>query len=486
MALKRVLNPKPLFDEEAVLEAFASVGIKPKQAKTHATKIWRLFLQQGVTSYDGVPELPKAAREILEKEFTVSTSKVLSRTDASDGSTTKLLVELQDGQRIESVIMRYGDVVLETYPEEEKRKLVADDEGKVSFRSNKRATLCVSSQVGCAMGCTFCATGTMGLLSNLSSGEILEQLIHANKVEKIRNIVFMGMGEPLDNYDAVLSAIKGMVDTSRFSLSPHRISVSTVGVIPRIHALQRDAPDVGLALSLHAPTQSLRTQIVPTAKAWPIDRIMAATDAFIANQNAKIKSHNRRKHVLVEYVMIADVNDTVEVAHQLGELLKGRDVLLNLIPYNPTAVPHDYKAPSTEAKATFVDIVRNQYGVHTLLRQTLGQDVSSACGQLVIDSQKASSCGSGGGHEHDEKKRRIGTPDLEDLVCVGKGVEKPVPGTRRRREKSVEAVEEKVGEKGVVGSVTDGRAAVVGYALAGLAVLVVARIGWKLIRSRAR
>ncbi|KAJ3032768.1 sorting nexin, partial [Rhizophlyctis rosea] len=413
MAPKRVLNPKPLFDEPLLTEAFTQAGIKPH----HITKLYRLFLQQNITSYSQIPELPRAALEILEKEFTVMTSKIISRTDAADGSTTKLLVELQDGQRIESVIMRYGDVVLDQFPEEEKRKLQVGEGGEVSFRSNKRATLCVSSQVGCAMG----STGTMGLLTNLSPGEILEQLIHANTVEKIRNIVFMGMGEPLDNYDAVLASIRSMTDTSRFGLSPHRISVSTVGVIPRIHALQRDVPDIGLALSLHAPTQELRTEIVPTAKAWPIHRILEATDSFIANQNKKIKSHNRRKHVLVEYVLIKDVNDSVEVAHQLGSLLKGRDVLLNVIPYNPTDVPHDYHPPTTEAKTTFVDIVRNEYGVHTLLRQTLGQDVSSACGQLVIDSQKnvkGSGCESEGKHVK-AKTSSNGVADLEDLMGGG-------------------------------------------------------------------
>jgi adenine C2-methylase RlmN of 23S rRNA A2503 and tRNA A37 len=134
----------------------------------------------------------------------------------------------------------------------------------------------------------------------------------------------------------------------------------------------------GLALSLHAPTQELRTQIVPTAKAWGIDRIMEAADSFIAQQNSNIKSENRRRHVLVEYVMIKDVNDSEEVAHQLGELLQGRDMLLNVIPYNPTAVPYDYKPPTMQSQTKFVAILRSVYGVHTLLRQELGQDIASA------------------------------------------------------------------------------------------------------------
>ena len=171
-------------------------------------------------------------------------------------------------------------------------------------------------------------------------------------------------------------------------MSPSRISVSTVGVVPRMISLAKDLPEIGLALSLHAPTQDLRTQIVPTAKAWKIEKIMAAAEAFIRQQNSGITSINRKKHVLVEYVMIQDVNDSVETAHALGKLLQGKDMLLNLIPYNPTLVPFDYKSPTRETQNAFVDIVRNTYNVHTLLRQELGQDISSACGQLVITSQK--------------------------------------------------------------------------------------------------
>ncbi|KAJ3290216.1 sorting nexin [Borealophlyctis nickersoniae] len=485
VATKRTLSPKPVLDEDALLSAFSEVGVKP----SHAHKIWRLMLQQNATSYDDIPELPKTARQVLDSEFAIMTSKVVSRTDAADGSTTKLLVELQDGQRIESVIMRYGDVLLDSFPDDEKKKLV-DEEGNTSFKSKKRATLCVSSQVGCAMGCTFCATGTMGLLANLSAGEILEQLVHANRVEKIRNIVFMGMGEPLDNYTAVLAAIRAMVDTGRFGLSPSRISVSTVGVVPRIHALKRDAPEIGLALSLHAPTQELRTQIVPTAKAWPIERILEATDAFIANQNRTVKSYNRRKHVLVEYVLIADINDSPEVAHQLGRLLKGRDVLLNVIPYNPTAVPHDYHPPTAEATRVFVDIVRNTYGVHTLLRQELGQDISSACGQLVIDSNAGKGkCGGDGGGTKD-----AGVGDLEDLMGAGgEKIRGPVPtGSRNRKVAGNGKVHDlgngEVGQKPEAATrrwdVGTADLVVKGSILA-LAIALVARVGWKFIKSRA-
>jgi adenine C2-methylase RlmN of 23S rRNA A2503 and tRNA A37 len=248
----------------------------------------------------------------------------------------------------------------------------------------------------------------MNLLANLNSAEILEQLYHANQIEKIRNVVFMGMGEPLDNYDAVKNAVFMMNDPSKFSLSASHITISTVGVVPRIKDLCKDLPQIGLALSLHAPTQELRVQIVPTAKAWKLERIMEATEKFINMQNLNIKSVNRRKHVLVEYVMIKNVNDSEKTAHDLGRLLQNGDYLLNVIPYNHTDVPYDYESPCRETQAKFVDILRNEYDVHTLLRQELGGDIDSACGQLAIRNQK---------RECDN------TPlvtDLEDLIFNGK------------------------------------------------------------------
>ncbi|KAJ1569990.1 sorting nexin [Nowakowskiella sp. JEL0078] len=389
MTGKRKFSPKPVFDEVLLFSALEEIGISGASASRITSKIWRFLLQKDVNRFEDIPELPKNVLKLLSDEFCILSSKLIRKTDASDGSTTKLLIELQDGQRIESVIMRYGDVMLDSFPDEEKLKIKLEQESGATkkFKSNKRATLCVSCQIGCAMACTFCATGTMGLKGNLCSGEIIEQLVHANNVEKIRNIVFMGMGEPLDSYPSVLASIRAMTDTGRFGLSPSRISVSTVGVIPRIYSLMEDAPDIGLALSLHAPTQALRTQIVPTAKAWPLNKLIEAANSFVTAQNSKVKSHNRRRRVLCEYVIIANINDSEEVAHDLGRLLKGMDFLLNVIPYNVTSVPFDYKTPHKDVVNKFVEIVRS-YDVHTLLRQTLGSDVNSACGQLVINDAK--------------------------------------------------------------------------------------------------
>lgn len=417
----RHLSPKPLLDEDSLLDAFDLQQI-PHQ---HAKRIWRNVIQKGMSDFQSIDQIPRRLVDLINGEFAVTTSKVAGRTDSSDGSTTKLLVELQDGLRVECVIMRYGYCQLDSYPEEERLKLPQDGNG-VKFKSNKRATLCVSSQVGCSMGCTFCATGTMGLTGNLSAGEILEQLLHASQIEPIRNVVFMGMGEPLDNYDAVFKAVKGMTDTSRFALSPSRISISTVGVVPRLRALARDMPQVGLALSLHAPTQELRTRIVPSAKAWHIDRILEVTDAFIAQQNSRFDktNTNRLRHVLVEYVIIKDINDSMEVAHQLGKLLQNRQVLLNVIPYNVTSVPFDYMPPDSETCRAFVHVVRNVYNVRTLFRQKLGDDIASACGQLVIDSQKP--CSS--------------TADMEDL---GTPTKPSLPAARVSKRKSRKTIRDK-------------------------------------------
>ncbi|KAJ3193979.1 sorting nexin, partial [Irineochytrium annulatum] len=371
----RKLTPPSIYDIDLLNEAFESRSLKMH----HVQNIHRCLIQQNAQAVDDIPDLPKLAREFLKSDFAFLTSKVVERSDAKDGSTTKLLIQLQDGQRIETVIMRYGSTELANYPEEEKeKKAQKEKDGEARpYKSNKRATVCISSQVGCAMGCTFCATGTMGLLSNLTTGEIIEQLVHANKVEKIRNVVFMGMGEPLDNYPAVLNAVKMMIDPARFCLAAHRITVSTVGVVPRIRDLMRDVPQIGLALSLHAPTQELRVQIVPTAKAWPLDRIMQAARDFIVAQNRENKTDASKRHILIEYVLIAGLNDTVEVAHELGELLAGMDALLNVIPYNVTDVPHDYKPPTYQATQTFLETVRG-HGVMTMVRQELGSDIASA------------------------------------------------------------------------------------------------------------
>jgi adenine C2-methylase RlmN of 23S rRNA A2503 and tRNA A37 len=253
----------------------------------------------------------------------------------------------------------------------------AEDDDSLGI-GGTRNTLCVSSQVGCQMGCTFCATGTMGLIADLTSGEILEQLVHATTMVPLRNIVFMGMGEPLNNYPAVLSAVQLMTHPQAFALRRRCVTVSTVGVIPRISQLARELPGVSLALSLHAPNQELRAKIVPSARAYKLDRLM---------ETIKKYQKETQQRVFIEYVLLGpDFNCLEEHALELGELLQGRDVVVNLIPWNPILSPGmDFKAPMAGATAAFQKILIEKYGLPSTLRQEKGQDVAAACGQLVLE-----------------------------------------------------------------------------------------------------
>jgi sorting nexin-8 len=270
-------------------------------------------------------------------------------------------------------------------------------------------------------------------------------LTSAGETMGIRNVVFMGMGEPLDNYDAVLTAIRGMTDVQRFSLGYSQISLSTVGVAPRMRQLADQAPKINLALSLHAPNQELRCEIVPTSKAWHLDKIMEALDYFNMKQQ---ETSNRPKTTLIEYVLIKDVNDSEEVAHQLGVLLKERAVVLNVIPYNPTEVPYDYKPPSEETTDTFNQIVR-EYGVRTIQRQELGQDIDGACGQLVVKTMESLGMKKGNPHLGQDGCSTSGdgkgtVADLEDLMGGGKAKVDKGGATVTKRSKAAAAAVAKV------------------------------------------
>lgn len=374
-----------VYDYSGVLKLFDEANIDIN----HAFRLWRYFANHDISNVEEIPDLPKAAYRIIRDNCAAQTLRVVDRLDSGDRSTTKLLIELFDGNKIEAVIMRYGHVELESFPTaaESETGASGNRQGKHPFRCAPRATLCVSSQVGCAMGCRFCATGTMGLLGNLTSGEMLEQLVLASRVEPIRNIVFMGMGEPLDNYSEVIDAIRLMTDVRVFHLAAHRICLSTVGVVPRLKQLKIDAPGISLALSLHAPTQEIRQKIVPSARAWNIHAILDAALDFVRTQKQQSSRMLKNQTILIEYVMIKNINVMDEVAHLLGQLLKPHTSLLhlNVIPYNPTYLPstETMQAPDSDEVDSFVNVVRS-YGIKCTIRQTLGQDISGACGQLVV------------------------------------------------------------------------------------------------------
>ena len=371
---RRQLNPLPLLDEKSVFDLLEEYGCN----RSHANKLWRAFLEtaDGELNYSTIPGFPQRLVEPLETRFARITSTVVKTQESAYDGTVKLLVKLQDGHEVETVIIPH----FKSTPEFEED-------------SPSRVTLCVSSQIGCRMACSFCATGTLGHSGDLYAGEILEQLWHARRIRpEISNIVFMGMGEPLENYEAVIAAIRGMSDPFRFNLAPRCITVSTVGVVPNIERLFFDAPAVKLALSLHAPTQEIRELIVPTAKAWPLDKLMTAVDKFMALQSTKTRwrdsdaqpangSRTKKGMVMMEYVVLKGVNDSQECAHALGNLMKRRKVVVNLIPFNEFE-GNKHRTPDDQVVDSFHKTVVS-YGVRAYVRMHHGRDIAAACGQLA-------------------------------------------------------------------------------------------------------
>lgn len=357
-----------IFDGGELRRQFHSAGISPN----FIPFIWKYVVQNPNCDWDDITSLPSAAYPLLRSHFKPSTSSLHTVIDSSDNVTTKLLIKLQNGSFVEAVIMRY-DTRLGKY-------------GGKPRPGGPRSTLCISSQVGCKMGCKFCATGSMGFKSNLSSGEIVEQLVHASHFSQIRNVVFMGMGEPLNNYSALVEAIH-IMQGSPFQLSPKKITVSTVGIIHAINKLQSDLPNLNLAVSLHAPVQDIRCQIMPAARAFPLEKLMDTLRTYQTNSGQKI---------FIEYIMLDEVNDEEQHAHQLGKLLETFQVVVNLIPFNPIGNLSYFKTSSEQKVARFQKILRGTYNIRTTVRKQMGQDISGACGQLVVNQPDKRSTGSAG------------------------------------------------------------------------------------------
>ncbi|KAI7730395.1 hypothetical protein M8C21_025340 [Ambrosia artemisiifolia] len=330
---------RSVFDAPFIRSEFDKSGINTQFIPT----IWKYVIQNPNCEWRDIPSLPSAAYSLLSSTFKPCTSSVDSVADSTDQLTTKLLVKLQNGASVETVIMRYDSSL-----------------GKYAGNPRSggpRSTLCVSSQVGCKMGCKFCATGTMGFKSNLSTGEIVEQLVHASRLSPIRNIVFMGMGEPLNNYTALVEAIR-------------------VGIIHAINKFHDDLPNLNLAVSLHAPVQDIRCQIMPAARAFPLGKLMDALAEYQRKSGQKI---------FIEYIMLDGVNDEEQHAHQLGKLLDTFEVVINLIPFNPIGTLSKFGTTGDEKVTIFQRILRNTYNIRTTIRKQMGQDISGACGQLVIN-----------------------------------------------------------------------------------------------------
>lgn len=298
-----------------------------------------------IEDWNQATNLPLYLRENLNKECSLSINGEFFI--SKDQKTVKALIFLEDGFKIESVLMRH----------------------------KRRNTICVSSQVGCALGCKFCATGKMGFKKNLGVFEIVEQVIFFAKYlkktkEKVTNIVFMGMGEPFLNYENVISAIKILNDKEGFNLGVRKFSISTVGITEGIKKLSEEKLQINLAISLHAPDDKLRSQLMPIGKKYNIKKILEAVDDYIEKTNRK---------VMFEYLMIKDMNDSDDLARKLIKLMKRRLYLVNLISYNPTA---DFKPSSKERIQKFKSVLEKA-GVYVTERYRFGREIKAACGQLA-------------------------------------------------------------------------------------------------------
>lgn len=316
------------------------------ETKFRAKQIFQWVYEKRAREFSEMTNLPKSLRERLDAEFVIYRSDEAAIQTSRDG-TDKLLIRLADGGEVECVLLRDGG----------------------------RRSICVSSQVGCAMGCVFCASGLDGVDRNLTRGEIVEQMLRLQSRleadERLSHIVMMGMGEPLANLDRVLGALETAKSPEGLGISPRRITISTVGLPPAIDRLAKNGVPYNLAVSLHAPNEELRSQLVPVNSKIGIDAVLAAADRYF-------ESSGRR--LTFEYVLLGGLNDQADHARQLASILRRRNVLLNVIPYNPVeGLP--YVTPTQRSIADFRQILESA-GVNVMFRQRKGDEIDAACGQL--------------------------------------------------------------------------------------------------------
>ncbi len=341
------------------LEGLAAFCERLGEKRFRATQLFRWIHQRGAREFDQMSDLAKSLREKLKTSARIEGLSVLSQHESADG-TIKWLFDVGNGDAVEAVFI----------PEDD------------------RGTLCVSSQAGCAVGCRFCSTGHQGFSRNLTAGEIVAQLWfaehflrgHLKRDERvISNVVMMGMGEPLQNYSALVPALRVMLDDHGYGLSRRRVTVSTSGVVPMIDRLGQDCP-VALAVSLHAPNDELRDNLVPLNRKYPLAELLDACNRYLA--------HAPRDFITFEYCMLDGVNDQPEHARQLVELVRhhagnGVSCKLNLIPFNPFPQSGLTRSPHKQV-LTFAKILGDA-GIVTTVRKTRGDDIDAACGQLAGD-----------------------------------------------------------------------------------------------------
>ncbi len=331
------------FDRKGMQAFFVEIGEKPFRA----TQLIKWIYQEGEYDFDKMTNISKSLRAYLIEHCCIVAPEIIFEQVASDG-TRKWVVEMGGGNKVEAVYIPEAN----------------------------RATLCVSSQVGCALACTFCSTAQQGFNRNLTTAEIIGQLIAANErigeQGRVTNVVMMGMGEPLLNFDNVVPAMNLMTEDFAFGLSKRRVTISTSGVVPAMYRLT-EVCDISMAVSLHAPTDAVRDILVPINQKYPLQELMAACKKYIEG--------SPRGFITFEYVMLEGINDSVADARALVKLLKNVPSKMNLIPFNP--FPNtQYTCSSKEAIERFKDVLYKA-GIVTTVRKTRGEDIDAACGQLV-------------------------------------------------------------------------------------------------------
>jgi 23S rRNA (adenine2503-C2)-methyltransferase len=345
---------RPIDLAELERTALEAALVERGHQKFHAGQIFRWIYRRGVADVAAMTDLSRDLRAALADEFVLTTPALVHREKSSDG-TEKFLLRLADGRQIESVFIP----------------------------DTPSQTFCVSTQVGCAMACAFCLTGKMGLVRNLTAGEIVGQvrvLVDALHMrDKAFNIVLMGMGEPLHNYDETMKALRILADAQGFALPPRRVTLSTVGLLPALERLAREPIMPNLAISLHAPTDATRGELVPLNKKYGVAEIIAAAKKFPLR---------KRGRITFEYVLLAGVNDSAQDAKTLARLLAGVKSKVNLIPLNAApGIP--FERPSDVAIDRFAKILADS-GLIVSVRKSRGRDIRAACGQLIVEGQKKS------------------------------------------------------------------------------------------------
>lgn len=329
-----------------------------------AAQVERWVYKELATDFQAMTDLPRSLRERLAESARLGVPHVVAETVSADELTRKALLALNDGQTIETVLM--------LYPDAPGSPQLQEPSGESPAARYQRRTVCISTQVGCPIGCPFCATGQAGYVRNLTPGEIVAQVLHFARIAgPLTNVVIMGMGEPFMKFDVTWQAIESLVDPARFGMGARRITVSTSGEIPGIERMAREKLQVNLAVSLHAPADDLRDVLVPLNRKYPLKDLMRAVRAYVA--------HTHRR-VTFEYALMDKVNDRPEQAEALGQLLRGLLCHVNLIPLNPTPASPYGRTPYERVRQFESTLIGA--GIPTTLRVEKGIEIAAGCGQL--------------------------------------------------------------------------------------------------------